>query len=157
MITKKSLALGCGLLLGAALGLGVGASLHLGNPAAAEPVQGDLTTQAPQVDIDGNKVVYADFPKNESGQTYGSDALARSLDQVPDLVSFWFDENTLAYVPKSILYATPDERADQLEKGIRREDGSVMAYKSDGKTEVGWLDADGTPVPADQIPDPDGK
>jgi hypothetical protein len=110
-----------------------------------------------QHDTDGNLIAMSNFPVNASGQTYGSSMLARNRDEIPDLVSVWVDETTIGYVPKDILDpASPDDFGRQIDAGQRR-DGQVMAYKSDGKTQLGWVDIEGAVVPSDQIPNPSGN
>jgi len=148
--TRNAFLLIGGVALGAAAGVLLGAALELGGPASADPRQQEaLAIEKTQRDSDGNVVALSDFPVNSSGQTYGSSMGMPDSAQFPDLVSVWVDEDTIGYVPRAVIVpAGPGDIARQEDAGLRR-GGYVMAFKADGKTELGWVQIEGTELPTD--------
>jgi len=79
------------------------------------------------------------FPRNESGQTYGSNAFVNSPDQEPDLVSAVGVDGTEGYVRSEDLNRdlpkTPEE-AVAYNKKLKAE-RKIPLYDVDGKTVIG--------------------
>jgi hypothetical protein len=77
------------------------------------------------------------FPKNRWGQTYGSDAMADSEADAPDLIAAVGDAGISGYVRKTDLYG-PDFRSPEealaWESEMNRTGGQVLAiYNLDGE------------------------
>ncbi|MHB9094619.1 MAG: hypothetical protein ACYC21_08085 [Eubacteriales bacterium] len=79
------------------------------------------------------------FPRNESGQTYGSNAFANSPDQEPDLVSAVGVDGTQGYVRSEDLDGempkTPEEAVAHNSK--LKAERKIPLYDVDGKTIIG--------------------
>ena len=79
------------------------------------------------------------FPKNENGQTYGSDLYCTSPETGPDLISAKGVDGTDGYVLSVDLYGvmpkTPQEALTQQQKAgsVRK----IPLYAADGKTVIG--------------------
>jgi hypothetical protein len=79
------------------------------------------------------------FPRNQSGQSYGSDMHSTSPATEPDLVLACGTDGTIGYVKSSDLYGTqpktPEEAVAQNPKvGDVKQ---IPLYASDGKTVIG--------------------
>lgn len=80
------------------------------------------------------------YPVNDSGQTYGSDLFAASIETGPDLVAAEGVDGTFGYVQKKDLYEdginTPEEAlaAQKASNGKLR---LIPLYAKDGKTVIG--------------------
>jgi hypothetical protein len=78
-----------------------------------------------------------EFPRNESGQTYGSEEDATSYDNAPDLIRAYTTDLKIGYVLRNDLRgpvpSTPDE-AIALNSASARE---IPVYAVDGKTRIG--------------------
>ncbi|MCR6546554.1 hypothetical protein NVS47_13710 [Dehalobacterium formicoaceticum] len=81
------------------------------------------------------------FQKNESGQTYGTNENATSLETEPDLVLALGEDGTLGYVYSKDLYGempkTPEEAIAIMKKNKVGEDKKIPLYDVDGKTVIG--------------------
>jgi len=79
------------------------------------------------------------YPKNESGQTYGSNAFANSPDQEPDLVAAVGVDGTQGYVRSKDLDEempkTPEEAVAHNRK--LKAERLIPLYDVDGKTVIG--------------------
>lgn len=143
-----------GIALGAISGAAIGGALSLGPTTGVDSTSQNSGLGPTQYDTKGNEVVTSNFPTNALGQTYGSSALAQNDSEIPDLVSVWVDETTIGYVPKSHFLPPKPDDPTSLEDPGRRGDGFVLAYASDGKTELGWVSIEGTSLPPHASPAP---
>jgi len=113
------------LVLAAAIG---GASIARGNNSTS-PRPAQLAT--------------TDWPVNERGQTYGSDAKAQSEADIPDLVAAMATNVKIGYCLKSDMDAPPPElpkSAEEAEAMMRDalcKGRIVPVYESDGATQIG--------------------
>jgi uncharacterized protein YxeA len=90
------------------------------------------------VDNFSKREIIASFPKNESGQTYGSSANAATLRTEPDLISAYGIDGKKGYVKKADLYEpmpkTPEDAVSFTKNAVERE---ILLYEKDGKTIIG--------------------
>lgn len=80
------------------------------------------------------------FPRNESGQTYGSDLGATSWDTVPDLIKAIGVDGTEGYLRREDVYEAPPKTPDEALARQRSRMGTVRQiplYAVDGKTIIG--------------------
>lgn len=80
------------------------------------------------------------FPRNESGQTYGSDLGATSRDTVPDLIKAIGVDGTQGYLRSEDVYEVPPKTPEEALARQRNREGSIRQiplYAVDGKTVVG--------------------
>ncbi|OPX87832.1 MAG: hypothetical protein A4E53_02330 [Pelotomaculum sp. PtaB.Bin104] len=107
----------------------------------------------------GNDYSGSIFPKNASGQTYGS-GMDATLDTMPDLISACGIDNTFGYVRRSDLFEelpkNPEEAvAIQLKRDREREAGIVVSqiplYDVDGKTIIGVFNIDNEKIDTEEI------
>lgn len=81
------------------------------------------------------------YPKNESGQTYGTNENATSLETEPDLVSAIGEDGAAGYVYSEDLYGempkTPEEAVEMMKKYKVGEVKKIPLYDVDGKTVIG--------------------
>lgn len=86
-----------------------------------------------------NLVPAPDFPKNESGETYGSALESTSPETEPDLIKAYGEDGTIGYVRSSDLNGvqpkTPEEALKQQEK--ESGDREISLYDVDGKKVIG--------------------
>lgn len=80
-----------------------------------------------------------DYPKNSSGETYGSALEAISPETEPDLIKAMGEDGTIGYVRKTDLEeelpSTPEEA---LEKQAQAGNGKeILLYDVDGKKVIG--------------------
>jgi hypothetical protein len=94
-------------------------------------------TPAPGLEL-GEKYATRDFPTNPRGQTYGSNAEATTLEQLPDLVAVQGDDGNVGFVRKDDLRffepLGPEGDADRRTKA--KKEGPVPVYDLDGTTVI---------------------
>jgi len=81
------------------------------------------------------------FPKNKSGQTYGSNAFVNSPDQEPDLISAVGEDGVEGYLRKvdinEEMPKTPQEAVARNKKHKPDDVIEIPLYAVDGKTIIG--------------------
>ncbi|MEN6389826.1 MAG: hypothetical protein ABFD04_05370 [Syntrophomonas sp.] len=81
------------------------------------------------------------FPKNEAGQTYGSEIDANCPENAPDLIAAVGVDGTLGYVKSTDLNGplpkTPEEAIAITKKNLADIERKIPLYAVDGKTVVG--------------------
>ena len=110
--------------LAVAIGLGSQALGGLGEPGA-------------RVDQDRGTT---DWPRNESGLTYGSAAEAQSPDDEPDLILAYATNGELGYVKRTDLVPpSPSSPEEALARQEAMGDGTeeIPVYEVDGVTQIG--------------------
>lgn len=79
-----------------------------------------------------------EFPKNESGETFGSSVEVDSFKDWPDLVLATGVGDKIGYVRKSDLDEDmPKSPEEALAKQAKQETRVIKLYESDGKTVIG--------------------
>lgn len=86
------------------------------------------------------------YPRNESGETYGSALNAISPETEPDLIKAYGTDGTIGYVRstdlKGIKPKTPKEALAQQEK--ENKDKEIPLYDKDGKKVIGKFKISGS-------------
>lgn len=81
------------------------------------------------------------YPKNKSGQTYGSELYASSPDKAPDLISAVAVDGTSGYVRSvdlnEVMPKTPEEAIARQNKRKIGDVRKISVYDVDGKTVIG--------------------
>ncbi len=80
--------------------------------------------------------VKTDWPTNASGESYGSSALAKSYEDVPDLVKVMATNGEVGYAFRASL-DTPPEAYAGSENEVNLKGWDVPVYESDGVTQIG--------------------
>ena len=85
-------------------------------------------------------VALSEYPKNQRGQTYGSDALVDSPDEGPDLVSVVGDHGTCGFVLAEELagpdFSSPEQALAWQSDVLRQGPPSIPVYDVQGETVV---------------------
>ena len=95
------------------------------------------------------------YPRNASGETYGSAAQAVAPDQEPDLILVSFGQGQRGYVRKKDLespkFTNPEDAAEWSRQNASKPARVITVYESDGRTAIGTFtfgkEAHGTETP----------
>lgn len=83
------------------------------------------------------------YPKNASGETYGSSLDAKENEKEPDLIRAEGEDGTIGYVRLSELEGpAPKNPQEALALQAQKTDRYVNLYESDGKTVIGRFKID---------------
>ncbi len=104
------------------------------NPVAAQPI---AVSSAPEVLPAPSSTERTDWPTNEKGETYGSSGLAKSYDDVPDLVQVMATNGKVGYAFRISLDNPPKAFEASSENEANLRGWEVPVYESDGVTEIG--------------------
>lgn len=78
---------------------------------------------------------------NKSNETYGSILSAKTVDQIPDLISAVGVDGNDGYIKKEDVFAMPSSPQEavkmELERRELKEDKTIPLYDSEGKTVIG--------------------
>lgn len=129
-IGTNAILLASSTALGAAAAIAVSIALGLGVSASAAPT----TAVVPETAAAGAS---PEYPRNSDGLTYGTIDGVDTIEDMPDLVSIWVDEDTIGYVPKEVLFPASPAQARALATTGEREDNTVTAFETDGETVIG--------------------
>jgi hypothetical protein len=84
------------------------------------------------------------YPKNSKGMSYGSELLANTPDQAPDLILAIATNGKEGYVQRVALYpqlpATPDDALREQSKENARQPRTIPVYTQDGTTIIGYFE-----------------
>ena len=94
----------------------------------------------------GERYAQSNFPRNEFGQTYGSDALAETFAETPDLIAVQGIGGRIGFIKKTdswpILHPTfksPEDAAAYSQKVRKNPPRAIPVYELDGKTQIDWF------------------
>jgi len=124
-----------GVLLTAGLAVG---GLAIGTIASAAVMQS--TPPVASSSTDDGRLQPQEYPKNASGQTYGS-AFGATWETIPDLVLVITDQGGEGFVPREAVFVPPAESPDAA-LGVSARSEQIDATDSDGKTVVGTYTLD---------------
>ncbi|MCX8131624.1 MAG: peptidase M56 BlaR1 [Clostridia bacterium] len=103
-----------------------------------------------------NMIKQKDYPKNESGETYGSALYAENQEDEPDLIKAIGVDGTVGYVKSSDLTGdkpkSPKEALEKQNKMPSKKE--INLYESDGRTIIGKFKIETGEA---EIKDKDGK
>ena len=85
----------------------------------------------------GEKWATSDYPVNAAGQTYGSDAMASSVSEAPDLIAVVGDSGQSGFVTRDDLYgpdfATPEEALAWQDQMLTDGGVTIPVYTLEGR------------------------
>jgi len=91
----------------------------------------------------GERYVTSNFPRNEFGQTYGSDAYAETFAETPDLIAVQGISGRIGFIKKTdswpILhpdFKSPADAAAYSEEVRKHPPPAIPVYDLDGKTQI---------------------
>lgn len=120
-----------------ALSLGIGAAIGVGVVGASSPQPPATASGADQNALANTRSGQSPFPKNESGQTYGSELDALTPADRPDLISATASNGEEGYVFKDDLYPPITGGIDEALALNSAKARTISVYKNDGKTVIG--------------------
>lgn len=114
-------------------------SVSTGESVAAEPVAAQPTAfpSASSARPAPSSTARTDWPTNGNGETYGSSALAKSYDDVPDLVHVMATNGKVGYAFRASLDSPPTTLAADSVNEANLRGWEVPVYEADGVTQVG--------------------
>lgn len=141
-------------ILSSAIILTAGLSLTAGTAIASLPTLISPLGLSASTGTSDEQMAAAIYPRNASGQTYGSALVANSPENEPDLILVISDSGRTGYVLKKALDAangteasksfTSPEQAIAWQNSQALQDRVVAVYSSDGKTQIGTFTVSGS-------------
>lgn len=116
-------------------------SIHFVAALGAGVLLGTFLAIFSLINVDARTSAASVYPKNEAGQTYGSEKLATSFEKEPDLIAAVGTDGTKGYVKATDLYGelpkTPEEAASKQEQRTSEASRRIPLYEKDGVTVIG--------------------
>ena len=141
-------------ILSSAIILTAGLSLTAGTAIASLPTLISPLGLSASTGTSDEQMAAAIYPRNASGQTYGSALVANSPENEPDLILVISDSGRTGYVLKKALDAangteasksfTSPEQAIAWQNSQALQDRVVAVYSSDGKAQIGTFTVSGS-------------
>jgi hypothetical protein len=123
------------------LSISVGRVVMLGGVLTLGVILGSFTINTTNAKTDQKPTPVTIYPKNESGETYGSGLYARTVEDQPVLIEAFGEGGVKGYVRKKDLIGdipkTPEEAIALTKKRQTEGPGQVPLYDVDGKTVIG--------------------
>lgn len=141
-------------IISSTLALTAGLSLTAGTAIASLPTLISPLGVSSSSGTSDQQMAAAVYPRNASGQTYGSALTANSPENEPDLILVISDSGRTGYVLKNALDAangteasksfSSPEQAIAWQNSQALQDRIVAVYSSDGKTQIGTFTVSGS-------------